>query len=90
MPITIYPFPIYPFPGTLDPAVSIDDSLSAILREKTIIGLGEATHGTPEFGKHKLKLVQYVVERGDFSRLFSNVNANTFLFKQLLRNRRQV
>lgn len=48
---------------TLNPEGDFSDlePLKEILREKKIIGLGEATHGTSEFFSYKHRLIKYMV-----------------------------
>lgn len=49
--------------NTLHPDSSFDDIdfLSKILKEKEIISLGEATHGTKEIYAYKDRLIRYLV-----------------------------
>lgn len=54
---------------TTDPKASLDDlqSLSAIVGTKTLVGLGEATHGTHEFFTMKHRILEYLVEKLGFT-----------------------
>lgn len=56
---------------TVDPAADTEDlePLREVIADRTIISLGEATHGTREFFRLKHRLVRFLVEALDF-RLF--------------------
>jgi erythromycin esterase len=49
---------------TVDPSAPLDDldPLSGMLSDATVVGLGEATHGTREFFQLKHRLVRFMVE----------------------------
>ncbi len=53
---------------TLDPEENFEDlrPLDALLRDKRIIGLGEATHGTQEFSLYKDRMIRYLITNHDF------------------------
>ena len=51
-----------------DPDLSLDDlaPLEPVLRDATIVGLGESTHGTREFFRMRHRVVRFLVEELDF------------------------
>jgi len=53
---------------TDDPGVDLAaiDPLRAVLEDRTVVGLGEATHGTREFFRLKHRLVRFLVEELDY------------------------
>lgn len=53
---------------TVEPESGFDDLqfLKPILKNTTLIGLGEATHGTQEFFKMKHRLLEFLVKEMDF------------------------
>lgn len=54
---------------TTEPASGIDDlaALDRTFAEATVVGLGEATHGTREFFQLKHRMLEYLVERHGFT-----------------------
>lgn len=54
---------------TTEPRSGVDDlaGLDATFAKATVVGLGEATHGTREFFQLKHRMLEYLVERHGFS-----------------------
>lgn len=55
--------------ATTDPAAKDDDlqALGPLVGEASVVGLGEATHGSAEFSRMKHRLLRYLVERQGFT-----------------------
>lgn len=54
---------------TVEPGQGVDDlaALDATFAKATVVGLGEATHGTREFFQLKHRMLEYLVERHGFT-----------------------
>lgn len=50
------------------------DSISTLLANKTVIGLGEATHGTSEFMKVRHRLANYLIKHQGFNTIILEAN----------------
>ncbi|MCH9686751.1 MAG: erythromycin esterase family protein [Deltaproteobacteria bacterium] len=55
--------------SSVEPGAPMDDlaALDSMVAGKTVIGLGEATHGTREFFRFKHRMLEYLVERHGFT-----------------------
>jgi erythromycin esterase-like protein len=68
---------------------SIDDLLflSKELKDKTVVGLGEASHGTQEFFVQKRRIIENLIERYDFKLLaFESTNTAIAPINQYLQS----
>lgn len=72
-----------------DQAVN-DELISSLLNEvkgKTIIGLGEGTHGTAEFNQVRTAISQKLIEEGGFQYIcFENNYGETFVFNKRIKD----
>jgi erythromycin esterase len=71
---------VYPLSDAINGGSSSSDSLAVIFGSKTIVGLGEATHGTLEFSQYKSRIFQFLVNHCGYRSIIFEGSTGAFSF----------